>query len=273
MLYIMLSPNPSSPIWWMGAIYSLELVVLAIKFWRMHMNDWESKISKATGVVSFFCAIVAPLMIGSVFGITESRVTYFGPVLPIYCFLMALLSGIALFMLYSIIGRNFLGMDGFEEAPVLYDEIMKILKYTAGTMVVFTVLKAAIETATVVPEYLAIRKFQHPFGTILGFHTEEVVGLFLPFVLLFVPGVARATGGKIAVTFLLWAGTLAMHMQILISGQSHPIGPKAEQFPAVLTYYPSIWEWLVAIFAISVMLLLYTLGERYLKLEAETLYG
>ena len=57
-------------------------------------------------------------------------------------------------------------------------------------------------------------------------------------------------------------------MKILIAGQSHPIGPKAEQFPRVLNYYPSIWEWLVALLAVAVILFLYTLGERYLKLEA-----
>ena len=31
MIYIMLSPNLSSPIWWMGAIYSAELAVLILK--------------------------------------------------------------------------------------------------------------------------------------------------------------------------------------------------------------------------------------------------
>jgi len=36
-------------------------------------------------------------------------------------------------------------------------------------------------------------------------------------------------------------------------------------------YVPSIWELLVLVFALAVMLLLYTLGERYLKLnEAPT---
>ena len=35
MYQIMLSPNFSSPIWWMGFIYSVELVVLILKFWIM----------------------------------------------------------------------------------------------------------------------------------------------------------------------------------------------------------------------------------------------
>ena len=59
-----------------------------------------------------------------------------------------------------------------------------------------------------------------------------------------------------------------MHMEILLAGQSHPVGPKAEQFPEFVRYFPSIWEWLVFVFALSVILLLYTLGERYLRLDA-----
>ncbi len=103
MVYIMISPNLSSPIWWMGFIYSVELVVLALKFWRLHAGDWHSPFSKALGHVSFVAAIVAPLMIGSVFGLTESRVTYFGPVMSIYCLMMAVLSGTALCLCYNLV--------------------------------------------------------------------------------------------------------------------------------------------------------------------------
>jgi molybdopterin-containing oxidoreductase family membrane subunit len=42
MYYIMFSPNFSSPIWWMGFIYSVEMAVLIVKFWRMHEGDWHS---------------------------------------------------------------------------------------------------------------------------------------------------------------------------------------------------------------------------------------
>lgn len=264
--YLLISPNFSSPIWWMGTIYSIELVLLAIKFWCLLKGDWESALSKAAGTASFYCALIAPLMIGSVFGITESRVTYFGPVMSIYCLLMALLSGTALFVLYSMVYHKLLGNEIDEQHAVLYDEFGLIFKYAAGAVVVFTIVKYAIEAATVVPEFLNIRSYAHPFGTFLGFHVEVVIGLFIPFILLLIPSVRKTPGGKILIGALAWVGTLGMHMQIFIAGQSHPIGPKAEQFPYVINYYPSIWEWLVALFAVTVMLLLYTLGERYFKL-------
>lgn len=263
MIYIMLSPNFSSPIWWMGAIYSVELVVLLVKFWKMHTGDWHSGFSKFLGTASFILALAAPLMIGSVFGITESRVTYFGPVMSIYCLLMAFLSGTALFILYSLVVNKVTGNGVPAE---LYDEVALIFTYAAGVVAVFTVLKYAIESATVVPEFLVYRQFEHAFGTVGVFHTEVLLGLFLPFVLLLIPSVRKAAGGKIVASALILIGTLLMHMEILLAGQSHPVGPKAEQFPGFISYFPSIWEILVFVFALAIMLLLYTLGERYLKL-------
>ena len=263
MIYIMLSPNFSSPIWWMGAIYSVELVVLIVKFALMHKGDWHSGFSKLLATVSFLLALLAPLMIGSIFGITESRVTYFGPVMSIYCLLMAFMSGTALFLFYSLI-VNKLIENGV--AAELYNEIAMIFTYATGVVVGFTLLKFAIESATVVPEFLVYHQFEHAFGTFRGFHTEVLLGLYLPFVLLLIPAVRASVGGKIVASLLILIGTLLMHMEILLAGQSHPVGPKAEQYPEFIKYFPSIWEFLVFLFALAIMLILYTLGERYLKL-------
>lgn len=266
MFWYLFSPNFSSPIWWLGLIYSVELVVLIVKFWRMHTGDWHSKFSNALGVISFLFAIIAPLMIGSIFGITESRVTYFGPMMSIYSLVLGLLSGTALFLLYSIIFHKISGDDAVERQTSLYNDFTVIFGYVAGIAVVLSILKFAIESATTVPEFLVYHKFEHAFGAWQGFHVEVLLGLFLPFVLLLIPIVRKSIGGKIVTSALILIGTLMMHMEILLAGQSHPVGPKAEQYPEFISYFPSIWEWLVFVFALSVMLLLYTLGERYLKL-------
>jgi molybdopterin-containing oxidoreductase family membrane subunit len=272
MIYIMLSPNLSSPIWWMGAIYSVELAVLVLKFWKMHTGDYHSSSSKLLGTASFVLALIAPLMIGSVFGLTESRATYFGPVMSIYCLLMAVLSGTALFILYSlVVGRVTANASSGEYGAVVYDDFTLILTYATGIVVAFTLLKIAIESSTTIPAFLVYHRFEHLFGAIGVFGTEVILGLFLPFVLLLIPSVRGSVGGRILASALIFVGSLARHMEILLAGQSHPVGPKAEQFPQYVQYVPSGWELLVLVFALAVMLLLYTLGERYLKLnEAPT---
>ena len=268
MIYIMLSPNFSSPIWWMGFIYSVELVVLIVKFWKMHTGDWHSSFSRFLGAASFFLALAAPLMIGSVFGLTESRVTYFGPVMSIYCLLMGLLSGLALFILYSGVVEKVTGTSLLLQQAGPFQEIVGIFRYVTGVVVGFTLVKVIIEGSTVVPEFLVYNKFAHAFGAWQGLHTEVILGLFLPFVLMLIPAVRKSRGGQMVFSALITVGTLAMVMEILLAGQSHPVGPKAEQFPEFISYFPSVWEWLVFLLSVAVMLLLYTLGEKYLKLEA-----
>ncbi|KJS28901.1 MAG: hypothetical protein VR64_22600 [Desulfatitalea sp. BRH_c12] len=267
MIYIMLSPNLSSPIWWMGFIYSVELVILIAKLWRLHIGDWHSSLSRLLAIVSLIAAIVAPLMIGSIFGLTESRVTYFGPVMSIYCLLMALLSGTALCLLYHFIHSTVTGSDASEVTRGIYDDFTRIFSFALGTVIVFTLLKIAIESATVVPDFLNYRQYAQILGGIGKFNTEVILGLILPFILMAIPSIRSVPTARLIAAGLTLVGTLAMHMEILLAGQSRPVGPKAEQYPEVIAYAPSGYEWMVLLLSVAVVLLLYTLGERYLKLE------
>jgi len=269
MAYIIFSPNLSSPIWWMGAIYSLELVVLILKFQRIHAGDWTSSTSKTLGKISFFCALIAPLMIGSVFGLTESRVTYFGPVMSIYCLFMAILTGSALCLFYNLIHAQLTGNGVSNEKDSLYRELTRIFTGALGAVIILTLIKFFIEGSTIIPEFLNYHKFAQAFGSIAGMNTEVILGLFLPFILISIPGLRYNQSTRILASAIVLVGTLAMHMEILLAGQSRPVGPKAEQFPDVISYFPSIWEWIVFMLSIAVMLLLFTLGERFLKLEAK----
>lgn len=269
MVYIMLSPNLSSPIWWMGAIYSIELVVLVLKFWRLHSGDWTSSTGKVLGNISFICALVAPLMIGSVFGLTESRVTYFGPVMSIYCLFMAILSGASLCLLYNLIHAKVTGNGISEEKNALFSEFTRIFTGALGAVIILTLIRMFIDGSTVIPEFLNYHKYAQVFGSIAGINTEIILGLFLPFILISIPGVRHNQNGRLLASVLAFLGTLAMHMEILLAGQSRPVGPKAEQFPEFISYFPSIWEWIVFMLSVAVMLMLFTLGERFLTLESE----
>lgn len=269
MVYILFSPNLSSPIWWMGAIYSLELVVLIFKFQRIHAGDWNSSTSKTLGKIGFLCALIAPLMIGSVFGITESRVTYFGPIMSIYCLLMAILSGSALCLFYNLVNAQITGNGVSDDEDTLFRELTRVFTGSLGAVIILTLIKMFFEGSTVIPEFLNYHKFAQVFGSIAGINTEVIFGLFLPFILISIPGLRYNHSTRMLTSALVLLGTLAMHMEILLAGQSRPVGPKAEQFPDVISYFPSIWEWIVFMLSIAVMLLLFSLGERFLKLEAK----
>ncbi len=269
-VYILFSPNISSPIWWMGAIYSLELVVLILKFQRVHAGDWSSTTSKTLGIIGFLCALIAPLMIGSIFGITESRVTYFGPIMSVYCLSMAILSGSALCLFYNLIHAQISGNEIADDKDSLFKELTRIFASSLGAVIILTLIKFSFEGSTVMPEFLNYDKYAQAFGSIAGMNTEVILGLFLPFILISIPGLHYNNSTRILTSALVLVGTLAMHMEILLAGQSRPVGPKAEQFPEVVSYFPSIWEWFVFMLSIAVILLLFSLGERFLKLEAKS---
>ncbi len=269
MVYILFSPNLSSPIWWMGTIYSIELVVLVLKFQRIHAGDWSSTISKILGKIGFLCALIAPLMIGSVFGLTESRVTYFGPLMSIYCLFMAILSGSALCLFYNLIHAQITGKGIADDKSSLLRELTRIFTGSLGAVIVLTLIKFFFEGSTVIPEFLNYHKYAQVFGSIAGMNTEVILGLFLPFILISIPKLRYNNSTRMLTSALVLVGTMAMHMEILLAGQSRPVGPKAEQFPDVISYFPSIWEWMVFMLSIAVMLLLFSLGERFLKLEAK----
>jgi molybdopterin-containing oxidoreductase family membrane subunit len=251
----------------MGAIYSLELVILILKFLDMHKDaPYGAGYSRALAVASAICALVAALMIGSVFGITESRVTYFGPFMPVYSLLLAVLGGISLFVLYSTLYHRVTGTEIPEEQAAGHRDLGQLLLYASGAVILFTLLKFAFESASTVPDFLIYHRFEHAFGVWRALHVEVVLGLFMPFILMLIPWVQSSAAGRLLVSALLLAGNLAMHMEILLAGQSRPVGPKAEQFPDFISYFPSAAEWLVFVFALSVTLILYTLGEKYLGL-------
>jgi molybdopterin-containing oxidoreductase family membrane subunit len=91
--------------------------------------------------------------------------------------------------------------------------------------------------------------------------------LIIPLVLVAVPSVRQASWGKVTSSALFLVGMFAARLEMVLSGLIMPTGPKAEGQPPFVSYWPSIWEVFVFVFALSVLLLVYTIGERHLKLS------
>ena len=258
MFYLILSPNPSSPIWWMGTLYGVELVLLSLKFWRMHRGDAHSSLSKGLGVASFLCAVFAALILGAVFGITEARPTFFGSFMSAYCLVVAFVSGLAAYILYSMVYHQVITGGVPRAQTPFYNGLARMFAFSMGIALLFYVLSLAVKTATTFPD----------FGTEV--HFQLLLALIVPYALMMIPSVRETTWGKTAASAIALLSILGMHMEVLLAGQVRPVGPKAEGLAEFVKYSPSIYEWLVLVFALSVILLLYTLGERYLSLNGQT---
>jgi molybdopterin-containing oxidoreductase family membrane subunit len=253
LIYIFLSPNFGSPIQIMGFIYSVELACLLVKFWRLHLHDQHSALSKLAGLGSFVSALFGPLVLGSVFGLTEARPTFFGSFLPILSLVIAVVSGLAAFLLYSGLGSLFMGGEARVDEAILEDVGVK-LDFTLFIALLFYLLWAVFRSAITLPDFAIDANF------------SLALVLVVPFLLMAAKGIRSSQWGRIAAGFLTLATFFGLHMEVLLAGQERPMGPKAEGLPTVLSYTPSIWEYLVVVFSLAVALLLLTLAERYLRL-------
>jgi molybdopterin-containing oxidoreductase family membrane subunit len=83
-----------------------------------------------------------------------------------------------------------------------------------------------------------------------------------------VPSIRATVWGKITASTLVLVGMFAGRLEFVLSGVVRPLGQMAEGRPEFVSYMPTVYEVLVAVFGLSAVLLIYTIGERYLKLEA-----
>ncbi len=263
MIYYVISPNFSSPIFWMGIFYGLYLAFLLIRFWKIHNNDWNSKLSKFAGVAAFIVAIAAESTAGSIFGLIEARPTFFGQFMPIYFLLDAFLCGIATILLISLVYHRFSGTGNLNMHSI-YKDLAKIFAFVLGITILFVIWRTISGLYANRAEFAVVTYMVNSWS----FKFEIFVGLLLPFALMITPTLRANVNIKIVASFCVWIGLGVGRMEMLMSGQLLPIMPKVTIEKNVLLYDPTIWEWVVGISAFALMLFLYTMGEKYLKLGA-----
>jgi len=263
-VYFLISPNFSSPMWWMGAIYTIELIMLMVKFWRMQVGDWHSQGSKIIGGIAFISAIAATSTLGMVFGNISARPTYNGMFAPVYFLVTAFLSGLALIILFSISYYQISKTQSPDEEVTSYDNLGKIMAFITGIVLVLFLIRTIVGLANNDSEFLAFDLFvgSSSFNFVLWF------GLLLPLLLMILPKVRATTTGKLIAAVLILSGLFIERMSYVLIGQLKPLGVRSSGIPGLVTHSNTIWEWLVVASSLAFLLLAFTFGEKYLKLGA-----
>jgi len=260
-IYIFLSPNPASPLWWLAVLYIVYLVLLLAAFWRIHAG----KMSKTLGVLVFLIAIFTSTTLGWLLGMTDARPTLNASFFSFYFPLTGFGSGLAAVILFCILDEELSGQEGPEGNAALYNEAARLMGIVAGMVLVlflWRTISGGISSTAV--EYEA---FKHMIGSI-PYNIEFWMGLVAPTVLMLIPSIRITVWGKLTACASLLVGMFAGRLEFVLSGVVRPLGQMAEGRPEIVSYMPTVYEVFVALFGLSVMLLIYTLGERYLKLEA-----
>lgn len=260
-IYIFLSPNPASPLWWLAVLYHVYFVVLLLAFWRIH----TAKVSRALGTVVFLIAIGTSTTLGWLMGMTDARPTLNASFFSVYFPLTGFASGIAALLLFSLVSERLRGRAESEKAAALYNELAKIMGVVAGVVLILFIWRSIIGGISSTAE--EFRAFKHMIGSI-PYHIELWLGLAAPTLLMLLPEIRKSAWGKITASFLVLLGMFAGRLEFVLSGVIRPLGQMAEGRPEFVSYMPTVYEVFVALAGFSVMFLIYTLGERHLRLEA-----
>lgn len=269
MLWIVLSPNFASGIWWMGTLYSVYLVFICIEFFFLMKKNYQG--AAAMGLGGFIAGIAAHSNLGAVFAFMDARPFWSGPYLPIYFILSALVSGSAL----VIIIMNF-GYAGklSEKAKDALTGVSKLFGLFLGITMFFYFWKITTSLYSNIPGKTEAAQLLVSGSFALKFWVFEVLlGMLIPFIMIL------ATKGN-SFKASLWAsvsamiGIFFMRYSLVITGQ---VVPDAEKIPGITVYAqeitkysPTFVELSIVIGGIGIAAFLYLLAERVFDLNSET---
>jgi Ni/Fe-hydrogenase subunit HybB-like protein len=258
--YYLFSPNFASPLWWLGMLYGLYLIILLLSFRKIQAG----KVSRGLGIFTFIVAIATSTALGWLFGLPDARPVFSANFLAMYFPLTGFASALAAVLMFSMTYHHFAQIHLSEEDRILYDDLSKLLGVVVFLTLVFFIWRTIV--GGVSASAVEFGGFRHMLGS-GWYHLALWVGLVIPLVMLAIPSVRQAVWGKWTSAALFMVGMFAGRLEMVLSGLVMPTGPKAEGQPPFVGYWPTIWEVFVIVSALAVLLLVYTIGERRFKLS------
>lgn len=235
MIWIVLSPNLMSGIWWMGFLYAVYLGFRFITVYNLYKGNDEKVLLFSR--LTFFAGVAAVSNLGAVFGNMHARPYWQGVAMPIHFIIVALLSGAALLCLVLYLVQDREGSQSDELLPLMG----KIMATTLAVVLFVTTWRMITNLYGG-----AYGKYEAAMALVAGplsisfWGLEVGLGLVLPLALLltkngFTP--KRIFQASIAVLF----GLFFMHYNMVIGGQLVPmqVVPGATQ----VAYYHYLPMW------------------------------
>ena len=254
-----------SPMFWMGVFYSIDLVLLIIKFYLLWQDDWDSRLSHLVGTLSFIAVILASGMLGLVFGSMVMRPMWYGSFTSIFFMLTAALTGAAAIVLavYMSFGFSRERMPEPLKTLASTDDLPKVF----ATLIGITLVMVLTRMWTGLWSNLdGLEGFHALFRSPL-FHFQVWVCFALPFYLMLNPRTNRRVSWQVFSAILVLLGMAINRYEFIIGGQLVPMF-KGNWVNSLNEYTPSATEWALTFMGWGIGFFLYALGERLFRLHA-----
>jgi Ni/Fe-hydrogenase subunit HybB-like protein len=247
-----------SPMWWMGVFYSLDLVLLCVKFWQLHRGEWHSRFTHVLSVFSFVVCILAPGTLGLVFGMMAMRPAWYSPIMPMYFILTGFASAVAFIIFFS----SLLPREQKPASDSLYFGLMPRLFFIVLLAVIG--MRFGQILTTLWSNYEGLEAHWLSLRSPL-FHLEIWAGLVAPAVLMSTNALRRSRLAGVAASLLLMVGIFFGRLELLINGQKVPLFKG--YWAGYVDYWPSMTEWMLVPAGIGIYLFLYGAGSWLLRLS------
>ncbi len=261
-LGVILHPNPTSNIWWMGTLYGMAVGLMFAEIFLIVTKRYRFAVT--LGVLAAVTELCANSNLGSVFASLNARPFWYGSQLPIFFLASAFLSGAAAIVLFTHLSFALRKSEPGKETH----EALR----TAGKVMMLMIFLVAIATgwkyvnAFVGSEALgdAARLLTSgPLST--SFWVFEIgIGLVLPFVILMITRLESIQALSSAALMIL-VGQFFSRLNLVVAGQLIPEYSGYEGIPTYNSYAISGPEVAIVLSGIGVLGLCFLIGEYFLS--------
>jgi molybdopterin-containing oxidoreductase family membrane subunit len=269
LIMFFISPNFGSMMGWMIYLYSayfllllVELIV-AIRQEKSTVATASSKLLTILGIIGIPLAVCFHGGVGAIFAVAKARPYWHTGLFPIIFIVEALLSGGALITLLTYIFLKDRELVIYLGKIVLGLLLFYVLLFLSETLVVFY---------GHIPQHIASYRIMM-FGNyawVFWIGQVLLVGLLPLFLLISGKNSARIIS---LASLLIVIGFIAVRFNIVVPGVVIPAfeGLRTAIVDSRLKfeYIPSLMEWLFELWVVSVGMILFLLGQRYLPLFKE----
>lgn len=263
-IYLFTSPNFTSNIWWMGVLYSFEVILLIIEFIFMMLG--KHKVSAVAGLLGILFGVAAISNLGGVFAMLNGRKFWYGSYLPIFFIASALMMGSAAIIFFTVIAQR---IKGEPVEGLLADSLKAVGKLgmlMLAVVMFFTLWRMITLTVGGPQELLAYDALiSGPYA--FNFWVLEIgLGLIVPFTLLLWSKGRRIGLMFIAVALMIFCAFF-VRLDMVVVGEVVPLYWElgVKEFSQLHTYFPTWHEILVVLGGVGFCGAAFLLGEMIFK--------
>lgn len=259
-LGVLLHPNITSNIWWMGTLYGMAVAIMLVEMYLIVTRRFSLAIF--LGVAGALTEAFANSNLGSVFASQSSRPFWYGSQLPVFFLACAVLSGAAAVVLFTHYSHSLHGRKMSEDKFKALQTAGKVMVLMTFLVILATGWKFANAYCGTDETIMAANALvSGPLSTSFWLF-EIVIGLVLPCLIL-VGSRLSSIHAMSAAALMVLVGQFFGRYNLVVAGQIVPADYGLVGVDQYLSYMPAPAEYLIVIAGLGVVVLGFILGERF----------